>query len=176
MTSARLRPVLCVVTLTTLIAFIAPARAGAAPPKDLDKEDEAFLDDLQRRAFLYFWEQADPRTGLVRDRAGADGEPTAAVRSRHVASIAATGFGLTGIGVAERRGWVARDEAYGRALATVRFLAEKMPHHRGFFYHFVDMRTGQRVWDCELSSIDTALLMAGVLTVRQHYKGTEVER
>jgi hypothetical protein len=148
------------------------APAGA-PGSDADAR---LLDDLQRRAFLYFWEQADPRTGLVADRAGADGGPSSNARSRHVASIAATGFGLSGICVAERRGWVTRDEAYARVLATVRCLAETMPHQRGFFYHFVDMRTGQRVWDCELSSIDTALLMAGVLTARGHYPGTEVER
>ena len=164
-------------TACVAILFVASgARAGAAEPAlVLTQDEKAFLDDLQRRSFGYFREQADERTGLVRDRAGADGGPSANPRSRDVASIAATGFGLTGICIAERRGWVSRDEAFARALATVRFLAEEMPQERGFFYHFVDLRTGKRVWNCELSSIDTALLMAGVLTVRQHFRGTEVD-
>ena len=139
-------------------------------------DDERFLEELQRRSFLYFREQADPQTGLVRDRAGADGGPSANLRSRDVASIAAVGFGLTGLCIAERRGWLTRDEAYGRALATLRFLHDRMPHERGFFYHFVDLHTGRRAWQCELSSIDTALLMCGVLTARQHFRGTEVEQ
>ena len=148
-----------------------PARAAETP-----EADAALLDELQRRSVRYFWEGADARTGLLLDRAGADGGPSAAVRSRDVASISATGFGLTGLCIAERRGWIARDEAYARVLTTLRFLADKMPHERGFFYHFVDRGTGRRAWNCELSSIDTALLMAGVLTARQHYRGTEVER
>ena len=147
------------------------ARAAAAPAAD-----DVFFDDLQRRSFLFLWEQADPGTGLIRDRAGADGGPSANPTARDVASIASVGFGLTGVCIAERRGWVTRDEAYGRVLTTLRFLHDRMPHERGFFYHFVDMRTGRRVWQCELSSIDTALLMCGVLTVRQHYVGTEVEQ
>jgi len=166
------RPLLWAVALIAVHVFCIPAAAAPA----LSDADETFLNDLQRRAFLYFWENGDPLTGLVLDRAGADGGPSAAARSRNVASIAATGFGLTSLCIAERRGWVGRDRAYERALATMRFLAEEMPHHRGFFYHFVDRRTGRRVWNCELSSIDTALLIAGVLTVRQHYRGTEVER
>jgi hypothetical protein len=163
----RTRSIACAVALLCLIR--APA-AHASPA-----EDDAFLDDLQRRSFLFFWEQADPATGLVRDRAGADGGPSANARSRDVASIASVGFGVTGICVAERRRWVTRDQAYGRVLATLRFLHDRMPHERGFFYHFVDIRTGRRVWDCELSSIDTALLMCGVLTARQHFAGTEIE-
>jgi hypothetical protein len=159
-----------------LCVLVVNASPAWAADRDAKSDEAAFLDDLQRRAFLYFWEQGDPRTGLVADRAGADGGASSNARSRHVASIAATGFGLSAVCVAERRGWVAHDEAYARALATVRFLAETMPHHRGFFYHFVDTRTGERVWNCELSSIDTALLMAGVLTARQHYHGTDVER
>jgi hypothetical protein len=135
-----------------------------------------FLDDLARRSFLFFWEQADPGTGLIADRAGADGGPPANPASRGVASIASVGFGLTGVCIADRRGWLSHEQAYARVLTTLSFLHDRMPHQRGFFYHFVDMKTGRRVWDCELSSIDTALLMAGVLTARQHFKGTEVER
>ena len=149
-----------VVTLSVCGNRVARAADVEAGPG----EEANSLDDLQHRAFLYFWEQADPHTGLVRDRAGADGGPSASARSRDVASIA------------ERRGWISHDEAYRRTVATVRFVADEMEQHRGFFYHFVDLRTGRRVWNCELSSIDTALLMAGVLTVRQHYRGTEAQR
>jgi hypothetical protein len=157
--------------LLLLFILAAPAARAAVPPADA-----AFLDELQRRSFLFFREQADPQSGLVRDRAGADGGPSANARSRDVASIAAVGFGLTGLCVAERRGWATRDEAYGRVLATLRFLHDRTPHERGFFYHFLDRRTGARAWNCELSSIDTALLMCGVLTARQHFRGTEAER
>jgi hypothetical protein len=129
-------------------------------------QDKAFLDDLQRRAFRFFDEQADPITGQVRDRARTDGT-THDEAHRDVASIAATGFGLTGLCIAAERGWLPREEAERRARATVQHLAEKMPHERGWFYHFVNARTGAREWKSELSSIDTALLMAGVLTVRQ---------
>lgn len=167
MKPVRTRPVAYALGLLCLIG--APAAPAATP------DDDAFLEDLQRRSFRFFWEQADPATGLVRDRAGADGGPSANVRSRDVASIASVGFGLTGICIAERRGWVMRDEAYDRALATLRFLHDRMPHEHGFFYHFVDLHTGQRTWNCELSSIDTALLMCGVLTARQHFAGTEIE-
>lgn len=133
--------------------------------------DEQFLDQLQRRCFRFFWDEANPETGLIPDRADADGQ-----KKFPVASIASVGFGLTGICIADQRGWIPRDQAYQHVLTTLRFFWEKMPHERGFYYHFVDMKTGARVWNCELSSIDTALLLAGILTARQYYKGTEVEQ
>ena len=126
--------------------------------------DDALLDEIERAAFRFFWEQASPATGQVKDRARASGED-----SRRMSSIAATGFGLTGLCIADRRGYAPREDLRSRVLVTLRFLARDMPHEHGFFYHFVDMETGAR-WDrCELSSIDTALLLAGVLTCRQHY-------
>jgi hypothetical protein len=137
----------------------------------LGQSDDAFLDDLERRAFRYFIEQSDPQTGLVADRARADG--TAGSPGARVASVAATGFGLTAICVAEHRGWIGRAEAYRRTIMTLRSLRDRLPNVHGFFYHFVDMHTGERAWGCEVSSIDTALLMAGVLTVREHFRGTE---
>lgn len=133
-------------------------------------EDEVFLEDLQRRCFRFFWEQAEPTTGLVADRAPADGS-----EKFDVASIAATGYGLTAVCIADERGWVEHDEAYERVLTTLRFIWEKLPHEHGFYYHFVDNKTGERAWDCELSSIDTGLLMGGVMVAKQYYKGTEVE-
>ena len=102
----------------------------------------------------------------MRDRARADG-------SRHdeghrdVASIAATGFGLSGLCIAADRGWIPRDQAVERARNTLRFLDAGLYQNHGWYHHFVDARTGQRVWQSEVSSIDTALLVAGALTVRQ---------
>ncbi len=136
----------------------------------LTTSDQRFLDELSRRSFRFFWEQADPATGMIADRAAAAG-----TNRFPVASIASVGFGLTGICIADERGWVPHRQAYERTLTTLRFLWEKLPHEHGFFYHFVDLKNGARQWNCELSSIDTALLLAGVLSARQYYRGTEIE-
>jgi hypothetical protein len=146
------------------VATQAPAKH--APAYALAPGDEAFLEDVQRRAFRFFDEQADPTTGQVRDRARTDGSPHDASH-RDVASIAATGYGLAALCIAADRGWLARADAVRRGRNTIAFLAGRMPHERGWFYHFVNARTGAREWKSELSSIDTALLIAGVLTVRQ---------
>ena len=135
----------------------------------VSKEDEAFLEDLERRAFRYFEENADAQTGLVLDRARADGSPHDEGH-RHVASAAATGFGLSALCVAAERGWLPRAEADARALRTLRFLSAKAPREHGWFYHWMDARDGSRVWDSEVSSIDSAFLLAGVLTARQCFK------
>lgn len=141
------------------LAAAAPASAGVG------KADDAFLEDLSRRSFAFFWEYADPHTGLVLDRARADGSGPDKDHER-VASVATTGFGLSALCIAAERGWVPAAAAKARARATLRFLAEKAPRQRGWYYHWMDVRTGERVWNSELSSIDTALLLAGVLTVK----------
>jgi len=130
---------------------------------------QSFLDDLQQRSFRYFWEQADPHTGLVPDRARMDGSP---LPSSHqdVASIAATGFGLTSLCIASDRGWISRTEALERTRNTLRFFDTRAFNQRGWFYHWMDAKTGERRWNSEVSSIDTALLLAGVLTVRQCFR------
>lgn len=152
-------------------ATTSPAAADASEltPASVPLSDEQFLDEWQRRCFVYFWEQTDPNTGLVADRAPADGS-----RRTQVASVAATGFALTSLPIAAERGWVSSDDAYQRVLTTLRFLEHHTEHVKGFYYHFVDIHTGKRVWQSEVSSIDTALLIAGVLTVGQYYQGTEV--
>ena len=111
---------------------------------------------------MFFWEQADPATGIVRDRARTDGAPVNRYRQHRLG-----GFGLSGLCIAAERGWVPRPTPSARARTTLRFFAEKMPHQRGWFFHFVNLRTGAREWKSELSSIDTALLLAGVLTTRR---------
>ncbi|HJU91870.1 MAG TPA: glucoamylase family protein [Pyrinomonadaceae bacterium] len=138
--------------------------------RSLSKQDDAFLEDLSRRSFRFFWERADPKTGLVSDRARASGAPyDENHRSRNIASSAATGFGLTALCIAAERGWVDRKAVRERVLITLRFYAERSPHERGFFYHFVDKETGERRWNSEISTIDTALLLGGVLTARQYF-------
>lgn len=127
---------------------------------------KTFIDDLQERSFRYFWEQADRNTGLVPDRARMDGLPLPDSH-RDVASIAATGFGLTSLCIAADRNWVQRSEAIERTRNTLRFFDSRAFNQRGWFYHWLDAKTGERRWDSEVSSIDTALLLAGVLTVRQ---------
>lgn len=153
----------------------APAAAQLQNPSEATEfmNDRAFLDEWQQRCFKFFWEQAHPATGMTADRAPADGSVLIHAEDQPVGSIASVGFGLTGITIADERGWVETDAAQERVETTLRFLLEKAQHKEGFFYHFVDMRTGQRVWNCELSSIDTALLLAGVLTVRQYYADHE---
>lgn len=164
--------------LTWLWLPVAPCRAATGGVASttrgglegrLSKADDQLLEDAARRAFFYFWEQSDPKTGLTRDRVRVDGTPERE-DARYVASIAATGFGLTALCIAAERGWVRPAEARERARVTLRFLADRMPQEHGWFYHFVDMRTGERWWQCEVSSIDTALLLAGVLTVRQKFR------
>ena len=133
----------------------------------LSTDDEAFLEDLSKRSFMFFWEQADTDTGIVRDRAGMDGAPSANESARDIGSIASVGFGLSGMCIAAERGWRPRAEVVERTRRTLRFFAGKSAHEHGWFYHFVNLRSGAREWRSEVSSIDTALLIAGVLTVRQ---------
>ena len=130
--------------------------------------DKQFLDDMSRRAFLYFWEQSDPRTGLVRDRALTDGS-TPPATNRYAASIAATGFGLTAMAIAADRHWMNERDLRERVRNTLHFFAFEAPGKNGFYYHWLDTATGERVRQSEVSSIDSALLLAGVLTVRQRW-------
>jgi len=145
------------------------ARPGGEAP--LSPEDDLFLDELESAAFRFFWEQASPHTGLVKDRCNVRGND-----KTEVASIAATGFGLTALCIGEKRGWVSPYEARARVFATLRFLWRALPNHRGFFFHFADANTGARLWDSEVSSIDTAILLCGVLTCRQHFMSVDIRR
>src|SRR5258708_7469451 len=138
--------------------------SGTPPPTD-----DQFLDEIERATFLYFWEQASSTTGQVKDRAFAGGNDT-----RTVSSIAATGFCLTALCIADQRGYMAGANIVPRVQATLSFLLNQMPNQNGFFYHFVDMSTGQRVSNSEVSSIDTAILLCGVLTCRQHFQDQQI--
>lgn len=149
--------------LTAIGLLIATGLAQAQNVEfEMDAAQSSFLDDLVYRSFRYFWEQAG-ETGIVRDRALADGSLKDPPHP-NVGSIAATGFGLTALCIAADRGYLPRDKAVRRVLTTLRFLYQKAPREHGWFYHYMDPDTGERVWRSEVSSIDTALLLAGVLT------------
>jgi hypothetical protein len=137
----------------------------------LTRDDEAFLEDLSRRAFQYFIDHADAQTGLVLDRALATGEAHPPGHPSHnITSSAATGFGLTALCIGASRGWITREEARRRVLTTLHFFAERAAQEHGWFLHWMDKETGERRWTSEYSSIDTALLLAGVLTARQYFR------
>lgn len=128
--------------------------------------EPALLDELQRRAFDFFWFEAHPKTGLIKDRAG-----NHAPDEYFAASIASTGFGLAALPIGVERGWITRKQGQDRALLTLRFVHDKLKNKHGWLFHFVDFRTGERLWNCELSSIDTTLLLTGILTVGQYFGG-----
>jgi hypothetical protein len=142
---------------------------GPAAPVGIPTGADAFLDDVQARTFRFFWETTNPSNGLVPDR-----WPT-----HSFSSVAAIGFGLTAYAIGAERGYVTRDQARARTLTTLRFLYQApqgpgttgVTGYRGFFYHFLDMDTGLRFEQVELSTIDTALLLAGALFCREYYSG-----
>jgi hypothetical protein len=169
----RCRVALALLTtlLATLMLALSTASAQRAVPSRhaaLAPEDDAFLEELSKRSFMFFWEQADPATGIVRDRSRTGGSPSPS--APEIGSIASVGFGLSGLCIAADRGWLPRDQVYHRARTTLRFFAARMAHQRGWFFHFVNLRTGAREWQSELSSIDTALLLGGVLTARRCFE------
>jgi len=139
------------------------------PHYTLTQVDEAFLDDMQRRACLFFVEQASPTTGQVLDRAAANNTDGKIDPNRRMASIAATGFGLTALCIADRRKYFPRAQILEQVRRTLRFHAHKLYNNHGFFYHFNDVETGERIARNEVSSIDTSLLLCGVLTARAHF-------
>ena len=155
----------------TSFAAVSKQNTAAGAASAVSAEDDAFLNDLEHANFLYFLEQASASTGLVRDRANVR-TPVASVLS----SIAATGFGLTALCIGHYRNFISYTDARDRVLATLRFLWTKLSNHRGFFYHWADVNTGERLWDSEVSSVDTAILLCGVLTCRMHFRHAEITR
>ncbi len=135
--------------------------------------DEAFLEELERRACLFFWEQGSSATGQVLDRARND--LGGARDPRRMASIAATGFGLTALCIADHRGYLPHAQVVERVRATLDFHLNKMPEVHGFFYHFTDIETGKRWSNCELSSIDTSLLLCGILMARAYFDDARIK-
>src|SRR5580692_120098 len=160
--------VTAVIVSVLLIASVSAAAPDADQVAPVSPADRAFIEDLEHRSFDYFWEQADKTTGLVLDRAGADGG-RAKGPGRDIASIAATGFGLTAICIGAEHGWIPRDQAQTRVRTTLEFLALKATQEHGWFFHWMDVSTGDRKWDSEMSSVDTSFALAGVLTAAQYF-------
>ena len=146
-----------------------PNPQAPASSMSISPEDDRFLNDLEHANFLFFWEQANPQTGLIKDRSNVRGRD-----SSTVASMASVGFGLTAISIADNRGFISHAEARTRVVQTLSFLWHKLPTHRGFFYHFANINTGERVWDSEVSSVDTTILLCGVLTCKQQFDDDEI--
>ena len=155
-------------------AVMLACSGSAAPPvaprhSDPSAADTAtaLLDDVERRTFLFFWDQAHPN-GLIPDR----------WPRRSFASVAATGFGITAYPIGIERGWIRRAEGRDRVLATLRFLHDApqgatprgVTGYRGFFYHFLEPTTGERFEQVELSTVDTTLLLGGVLFAQSYFE------
>lgn len=168
-------------TMLTKLALGAAGVASAAvtirlpdawhpPATQLSPQDDDFLDEISRASFQFFRESTHPDTGMVKNLGRLTGD-----EHNTVSSIAATGFGLTALGIASERGWMKRNEAQERARKALRFLWNETPNEHGFFYHFIDWRTGARVWQSEISSIDTAILLCGVLSCRQYFADAEIQ-
>lgn len=152
-----------IVMLVLLVAAI-PCRLPA------QITETALLDTIQYTAFRFFWDEANPSNGLIRDRSA----------SWAPSSIASVGFGLSAICIGVDHGWVTREAARDRVLTTLRtFLRGPQGPGAGYigmyglFYHFLDMTTATRTWDSELSTIDTALLFAGIIDAREFFDGAD---
>ncbi len=145
-----------------------PAAPQSAYTRLLSDADLNFLEELEHAACLYFAEQADPATGQVLDRAHARNS-TGELDQYFVSSIAATGFGLTALCIADSRGYLPTERLKKQVITTLDFHLNKMPNQHGFYFHFNDVKTGKSLINSEVSSIDTAILLCGVLTARTYF-------
>ncbi len=141
-------------------------QSGGKVDYPLTPDEEAMLDSIQHKTFLFFLNEHHPEWGIVKDRAAAWAP----------ASIASTGFGIVCFAIGAERNWIKREQAAKITLNILRFFASSVQSpdtavagYKGFYYHFLDMSTGTREWNCELSSIDTGLLMMGVLFARNYF-------
>ena len=158
-------------TLLVLVLAIGGCRTTTAPhgsvPFTPTAEQTRLLERIQRDTFQWFWDTTNPANGLVPDR-----WPT-----ESFSSIAAVGFGLTAYGVGAERGWISREDAAARTLTTLQWFMNApmgpqpsgVSGYRGFYYHFLDMDSGERFKQVELSSIDTTLFLAGALFAQSYF-------
>lgn len=169
-------------SVTTIELYLEPppkSTKGDTPsatpaPYAFKKADEALLERLQSAAFGYFTQYADPHSGLVADNSKPDS----------AASISSTGFALSCYPIASERGWLSRKQAAETTLKTLAFLHAsrqgedtRASGYKGFYYHFLDMTSGARAQESELSTIDTAILLAGTLTAAAYFdRASKIER
>ncbi|MDX9907466.1 MAG: glucoamylase family protein [Bacteroidales bacterium] len=160
------------ITALLMFAFCDPPMPGEKYKSDgripfrISFQDEQMLDSIQQKTFLFFLHEHHPDWGVVKDRT-AEWAP---------ASIAATGFGLPCFAIGAERKYISREEAALITLKTLNFFlgssqgdGKEVTGHKGFYYHFLAMDSGKRTWNCELSSIDTGLLMMGIIFARNYY-------
>ncbi len=175
------RRVLLQTSLGLAAALALPCCAGppprplppAGPDGPLPASDAALLDDLEQRTFNFFRDTTNPRNGLAPDR----------WPSPSFASIAAVGFALSAHVIGAEQGWITREAARAVVLNALRFFrdapqgpaARGVAGYRGFFYHFLDMDSGERHGRCELSTVDTALLLMGVLHAGEFFNGNHAD-
>ncbi len=129
-------------------------------------EDIKLLDSIQHKTFLFFLHEHHPQKGIVKDRAAAWAP----------ASIASTGFGLPAFAIGAERNWITREQAAEITLKILSFFINSVQNtdtnvtgYKGFYYHFLRMDSGTREWNCELSSVDTGILMMGIIFARNYY-------
>jgi hypothetical protein len=144
----------------------------ALVPYSFTRDDVVLLNDLQRRSVDFFWKESPSDSGFTRDRA----PNRTGVNNPSPASSAAVGFALVAYPIGVERGWLKRKEALARTRLTLRSLNTKWPHKNGFLYHFIDVKTHERVWKCEASSIDTSICLAGAFIAERYWKDPEVTR
>jgi len=151
----------------------APAKETATVPDVIEKPivkdsfiviDEALLYNIEHDTFNFFITYTDEKTGLTKDSS----------RRGAPASVAASGFYAAALAIGENNGWITEKEAIKRLKNLIYSLNHRLKSKNGFYYHFVDMHTGKRVWHSEISSIDTALLMAGLLFSSEYFANTQL--
>jgi hypothetical protein len=132
----------------------------------LTPEQEIMLDSIQQKTFLFFWNEHHPEWGIVKDRS----------TNSSPCSIAATGFGIPSFAIGAQRNWITREQASQITLKVLNFFFNSVQSagpnvtgYKGFYYHFLRMGSGAREWNCELSSVDTGLLMMGIIFARNYY-------
>ena len=135
--------------------------------------EESMLDSIQHKTFLFFLNEHHPEKGIVKDR----------TTNRAPCSIAATGFGIPSFAIGAERNWITREQAAEITLKILQFFINSVQStdknvtgYKGFYYHFLKMDSGTREWNCELSSVDTGILMMGIIFARNYYNlDNEVE-
>lgn len=157
--------------LTTLAAAATLGVIQQARVRPIDP----FLNELSQKAFRFFVDQSHPKTGFTLDRAPNSREEPRKP-DEYVSSVAAIGFALSAYTIGTERGWMPRAEAIATVRKTLRNLEEKPVRHRGWFYHWIHWETGERMWRSEVSTIDTAIFLAGMVHADQYFRDPEIRQ
>ncbi|MFH1368038.1 MAG: glucoamylase family protein [Elusimicrobiota bacterium] len=167
---------ICAIALSILLLFGFAANLPAETTFEMSAEDEKFIDMVERKAFDFFWENADPETGLIKDQTNNFTEDTEKeTHKKYRASIASVGFGLSAYIIGVERGWITKEQAYQRIKVTLNTFDKLLYRdNRGLYYHWIDMRSNKQwIWpdknESEISTIDTALFITGAITAAEYY-------